>query len=87
MLQGFKVHLTTYAYDVFSGVSLGEYWTKACRLEFRTFHYQALALWNQLPLQVREADTESVSKTRLKLFLLIRLIINVGTGLPVVVLL
>ncbi|KAI3352067.1 hypothetical protein L3Q82_020882 [Scortum barcoo] len=35
----------------------------------RAFSYQAPVLWNQLPVWVREADTVSVFKNRLKTFL------------------
>ena len=35
----------------------------------RAFSYQAPVLWNQLPAHVREADTVSSFKTRLKTFL------------------
>ncbi|KAI3373418.1 hypothetical protein L3Q82_022031, partial [Scortum barcoo] len=34
----------------------------------RAFSYQAPVLWNQLPVWVREADTVSVFKNRLKTF-------------------
>uniref|UniRef100_A0AAQ6IH18 Reverse transcriptase domain-containing protein n=1 Tax=Anabas testudineus TaxID=64144 RepID=A0AAQ6IH18_ANATE len=40
-----------------------------CRMGGRAFSYQAPLLWNQLPVQVREADTVSTFKTRLKTFL------------------
>ena len=39
------------------------------RMGGRTFSYQAPLLWNQLPLSVREADTVSTFKARLKTFL------------------
>ncbi len=35
----------------------------------RAFSYQAPLLWNQLPVQVQEADTLSMFKSRLKTFL------------------
>ena len=36
------------------------------RLGARAFSYQAPLLWNQLPVSVREADTLSTFKSRLK---------------------
>ena len=39
------------------------------RMGARAFSYQAPLLWNQLPVQVREADTLSSFKTSLKTFL------------------
>ena len=39
------------------------------RLGARAFSYQAPLLWNHLPLSVREADTVSTFKSRLKTFL------------------
>ncbi|XP_028272704.1 uncharacterized protein LOC114443000 [Parambassis ranga] len=39
------------------------------RMGGRAFSYQAPLLWNQLPIWVREADTASTFKTRLKTFL------------------
>uniref|UniRef100_A0AAQ5ZSU8 Reverse transcriptase domain-containing protein n=1 Tax=Amphiprion ocellaris TaxID=80972 RepID=A0AAQ5ZSU8_AMPOC len=39
------------------------------RMGGRAFSYQAPLLWNQLPVWVREADTLSIFKTRLKTFL------------------
>ena len=39
------------------------------RMGGRAFSYQAPLLWNQLPVWVREADTLSIFKVRLKTFL------------------
>ncbi|XP_074496841.1 uncharacterized protein LOC141770891 [Sebastes fasciatus] len=39
------------------------------RMGARAFSYQAPLLWNQLPVPVREADTVSTFKSRLKTFL------------------
>ncbi|XP_061586908.1 uncharacterized protein LOC133451780, partial [Cololabis saira] len=40
-----------------------------CRFGGRAFCYQAPLLWNQLPIWVKEADTTSTFKTKLKTFL------------------
>ncbi len=42
--------------------------SKSC-LGGRAFCYRAPLLWNQLPIQIREADTLSIFKNRLKTFL------------------
>jgi len=39
------------------------------RMGGRAFSYQAPLLWNQLPVQIQEADTLSTFKSRLKTFL------------------
>ena len=39
------------------------------RMGGRAFSYQAPLLWNQLPVSVREVDTVSTFKSRLKTFL------------------
>ena len=39
------------------------------RMRGRAFSYQAPLLWNHLPVWVREADTLSMFKSRLKTFL------------------
>ena len=39
------------------------------RVGARAFSYQAPLLWNHLPVSVREADTLSTFKSRLKTFL------------------
>ncbi|XP_067351072.1 uncharacterized protein [Channa argus] len=39
------------------------------RMGGRAFSYQAPLLWNQLPVQIREADTLSTFKSKLKTFL------------------
>ena len=51
------------------------------RVGARAFSYQAPHLWNHLPLSVREADTICTFKSRLKTFLLIKLIDRAGPGL------
>ena len=40
-----------------------------CRMGAKAFSYQAPLLWNRLPLSVRDADTLSTFKSRLKTFL------------------
>lgn len=42
------------------------------RMGVQAFSYQALLLWNQLPVHVQEADSISTFKTRLKTFLIER---------------
>jgi len=48
------------------------------RMGARTFSYQAPLLWNQFPPSVREADTVTSFKSRLKTFLFDSLIVGSG---------
>ncbi|KAK2872069.1 hypothetical protein Q8A73_024565, partial [Channa argus] len=45
------------------------------RMGGRAFSYQAPLLWNQLPVQIREADTLSTFKSKLKTFLFNKLLV------------